>query len=135
MNEILNREVKGQGEFFFRQGDAPNAAYIVQSGEVEIVKIDGEKEVTLQRIGKNGLFGELALVGTFPRSASARATCATTVVVVSRSKFEEKLARADPFLKALISILSDRLRDTSEKMANLSVSSNDLTAMSDVAAE
>lgn len=135
MNEILNREVKGEGEFFFRQGDEANKAYIVQSGEVEIIMRDGEKEVTIQRIGKNGLFGELALLTSAPRSASAKATCATTVILISKANFEKKLTQADPFLKALISMLADRLKNTSQQVVKFSQSSDEMTGGSLVVAE
>jgi CRP/FNR family transcriptional regulator, cyclic AMP receptor protein len=130
MSEILQREVKGEGDLFFRQGDEANCAYIVQTGEVEIFLQDGDKELSLSKIKKNGLFGELALLDAAPRSASARATCLTTVIVVSRPKFEEKLAKADPFLKALLSMLSERLRITSaEAFSLVSPNFSDQTGM------
>lgn len=119
MTEIMQREVKGEGDLFFREGDEANCAYIIQSGEVEIFMRDGDRELSLSRIGKNGLFGELGLLDSGPRSASARATCLTTVIVVSRPKFEQKLAKADPFLKALLSMLAERLRFTSVEAFSL----------------
>lgn len=60
------------GERIIKQGDAADGMYFVEQGEVIISVLDDSgKEVEINRIGKGGYFGELALVTHRPRAASA----------------------------------------------------------------
>ena len=74
-DEVLERKTCQAGERFFKEGDEGNRAYVVQAGEVEIIKSTGEedKDIVLGTIGKGGIFGEMALIDDKPRMASARA--------------------------------------------------------------
>jgi putative ABC transport system ATP-binding protein len=66
----------GPGEVLFHQGDAGELVYLVDSGEIEIVRAlagpAGGEEV-LERVQPGRYFGELAPLFGFPRSATARA--------------------------------------------------------------
>ena len=83
------REVTlGAGEFLFRQGEPSDLVYLIQSGEIEILreKSDGEEEhVTV--IGPGGYFGELGPMLNLPRSASARALQPTVLTGHSVQQF------------------------------------------------
>ena len=83
------REVAlGAGEFLFRQGEPSDLVYLIQSGEIEILreKSDGEEEhVTV--IGPGGYFGELGPMLNLPRSASARALQPTVLTGHSVQQF------------------------------------------------
>jgi len=74
-----------------------NVAHVVQSGSVEICKIeDGDKKI-LGVIGRGGTFGEMALIDSEPRMASATAIS----LVIPHQVFQDKLASADSFIIAL----------------------------------
>ncbi|MFK8026310.1 MAG: ATP-binding cassette domain-containing protein [Ilumatobacter sp.] len=81
------------GSQVFAQGDAPDYAYVIDSGEVEIVRelADGSRD-RLARLGAGQYFGELGAVLGFPRSATA--ITATDVVLTAmpphefRARFE-----------------------------------------------
>ena len=77
-----------QGEFLFRQGDPSDLVYMVESGEIEILRErdDGQEEhVTV--IGPGGYFGELGPMLNLPRSASARALRPTVLTGCSVQQF------------------------------------------------
>jgi len=83
------REVAlGAGEFLFRQGDPSDLVYLIQSGEIEILreKSDGEEE-HMTVIGPGGYFGELGPMLNLPRSASARALQPTVLTGHSVQQF------------------------------------------------
>ena len=83
------REVTlGAGEFLFRQGDPSDLVYLIQSGEIEILreKSDGEEE-HMTVIGPGGYFGELGPMLNLPRSASARALQPTVLTGHSVQQF------------------------------------------------
>ncbi|MEE9318527.1 MAG: cyclic nucleotide-binding domain-containing protein [Rhodospirillales bacterium] len=111
---ILQRQTYQAGNRIFKEGDEGNIAYVVQSGEVEIFKTVDGVETVLGTVGEGGIFGEMALIDSKPRMAGARAKKGSTVVLVSRAMFEEKLNKADPFIKGLLNIFVQHIRTLSK---------------------
>ena len=110
MGEILQRRTFVKGEVVFKEGEEGNHAYVIQDGEVEIIKeIDGQT-VVLGVIGKGGMFGEMALIDSQPRMAMARCKKGSTIIVVTRAMFEQKLKSADPFVRGLLNIMVSHVR-------------------------
>ncbi len=112
---ILQRQKYGAGDHIFKEGDEGRLAYVVEEGEVEIFMIIDDHEQLLGTVGKDGIFGEMALIDNQPRMANARATKTTTIICVTRQMFDEKLNRADPFIRGLLKILADNNRDITSK--------------------
>ena len=68
--EILNLL---PGDYIFREGEFGQHAYIINSGTVELVKFTGDQQSVLAELEKGALFGEMAIIDSSARSASARA--------------------------------------------------------------
>ena len=77
-----------EGRVLFRQGDPSDLVYLVQSGEVEILREreDGSEE-RVSVIGAGQYFGELGPLLNLPRSASARALRPTVLTGCSIQQF------------------------------------------------
>jgi CRP/FNR family transcriptional regulator len=113
------------GTVIFREGDdAKGEAFMIHVGRVEFRKqIAGEDRV-LRTLAKGELFGHLALFRNAPRSASAIAADAVTLMVISANRLDH-LVRANPALAvALIRDLAsmllsaeDRLREAEGRVA------------------
>ncbi len=112
---ILQRQIYDSGDQIFKEGDEGRLAYVVEEGEVEIFIIIDDHEQVLGTVGKDGIFGEMALIDNQPRMANARATKSTTIICVTRQMFDEKLNQADPFIRGLLKILADNNRDITSK--------------------
>ena len=112
---ILQRQLYDPGDQIFKEGDEGRLAYVVEEGEVEIFIIIDDHEQVLGTVGKDGIFGEMALIDNQPRMANARATKSTTIICVTRQMFDEKLNQADPFIRGLLKILADNNRDITGK--------------------
>lgn len=110
MSEVLDRKTYKDGETIFREGEQGSTAYVVQEGEVEIVRIVDGVDRVLGIVGKGGIFGEMALIDAKPRSATARVRGHATIIVVSQAMFDRKLQRTDPFIRSLLKILVDTIR-------------------------
>jgi putative ABC transport system ATP-binding protein len=84
------------GEVLFRQGDAGDLVYTVESGTVEVVRerVDGPDEV-VARYGPGQYFGELAPLYGLRRSATARAVEPSAVVGHPPSEFRHLAHAAD----------------------------------------
>ena len=114
MVEVIQRQTFQAGDKIFEKGELGTVAYVVQSGEVEIIEVDNNnEEEVIGVIGEGGIFGEMALIDSKPRMAMARASKASTIIVVTETMFDEKLKSIDPFIRGLLNILVDHIRSTS----------------------
>ncbi len=112
---ILQRQRYGPGDQIFKEGDEGRLAYVVEEGEVEVFKTIDDQEQVLGTVGKDGIFGEMALIDNKPRMAAARASTSSTIICVTRQMFDEKVNQADPFIRGLLKILADNNRDMTSK--------------------
>ena len=105
------------GEALFEEGDPGDAYYIVFSGAVEILKSSshGEEKLAVRRSGDG--FGEMALLNDAPRSATARASEDTRLMVVPREAFQDLLG-GDSLALRMMRVLSKALRAVSIRFAN-----------------
>lgn len=106
-----------EGETIFRQDDAGDACFVVESGEVEI-RLGG---LTVARMGPGEVFGELALIDGAPRSATAICTTAGTLHRLDRVEFDFLRRNLRPaaykVLRVLAVTVSERLRETNDHIA------------------
>jgi len=100
------------GSAIFAQGEVGNAMYVVQEGEVDIV-VNG---VTVETVGPNGLFGELALIDQEPRSSSAIARTECRLVAVDQTRFMMMLRQTPFFAIQVLKIMAHRLRATDSRL-------------------
>lgn len=104
------RTVYPKGSVIFREEDLRDNAYIVESGVVEITTTRNGKQVPLVRLGKGEVFGETALLGDGPRSATAIAVEDTEVFTISPRLLRDRVMGLDPLVGLLMSLLVNRYR-------------------------
>jgi len=82
---VIDNKPVAAGEIVFHAGDLGDALYIVRSGEVELFVRDttGQK-IALATAGPNDLFGELSMLDSRPRSATALAMVDTELLLLDR---------------------------------------------------
>ncbi len=82
------------GEPVFRQGDRPDAFYIVRTGTVRIEDEDPETRDTriLRTMGRGESFGEMGLLGGHRRQATVRAVGEVELFEVDKGTFDRLLA-------------------------------------------
>lgn len=101
------------GDFIVRQGDASANFYVIEKGEVEILKESGSppKSDMIAVLGPGSFFGEQALVNNSPRIASVRARTAVEVVVMGRNVFDQVSKTLAPLRVAIAQALNRRSQD------------------------
>jgi len=113
---MLSREVAA-GCLIFSEGDPADAAYLIERGAVRIaIGRDGRDQV-LALLGPGEVFGEMGVIDSLPRSASAVAVEDCRLVVVSAEQIQQVVARSDPFFAELMRKLVGRLRDSQKTVA------------------
>lgn len=105
------------GAVIFDEGESGNEAYLVSSGAVTISRSALNKVDTLElaTLPSGALFGELSLIDDEPRSASAIALNNCELVVLNRDAFWQKAREDADYLKSLLTILSQRIRDVDQR--------------------
>jgi CRP-like cAMP-binding protein len=90
-----------------RQGERGTALYLVASGEVRVVRQEERGEREIAHLFEGSLFGEMALIGDQPRSASVLVVDEADIIEVSR----EALARVTQQIPALKQVLDGFARE------------------------
>ena len=114
--EDLSIEVKAfpRGTELFKQGEAGDAAFILNAGAIALYRESQGRRVPLATVRRGEMFGELAVTDGSPRLASAATIEDSVIMVIPGGAMTDKLRKADPFLKALIQMLSTNLRNVHE---------------------
>jgi signal transduction histidine kinase len=123
--DAVSLEQLKEGEMLFEEGDDGAIAYVIDSGEIEILKASGDRQVLLNVLNPGDVVGEIALLDESPRMAGARAGSATTLLAIKKATFDELLDQSSSFARAMFDIVVARMRSTegllrqSERMAQL----------------
>lgn len=103
------------GEILFLEGDEGHEMYIVKRGQIQILKREGAKMVQLATLGPGSVIGELSLLDSQPRSATARALNHSELVTIDQDHLSQTYSKIPSWLSSLIKILVSRLRETNQK--------------------
>ena len=102
------------GEIIFRQGDAADCLYFIQSGKVVIYQEKDGNEVPLAELGKGDSFGDMGVFMGPIRTESARSLGGVRVITADY-KFVLKKFRDDPsFAFQIIETMAQRDRARTE---------------------
>ena len=113
------------GEIVIEEGAPGDSLYVVLSGELEITKRDGERDVVLASRKVGEAVGEMSLLERMPRSASARAVQPSELLEVSPESFRKVLENNPSTAMTVLRTVASRLRSTeaslmqSDKLASL----------------
>ncbi len=100
-----------KSEIVFREGSFGFSMYFIYSGKVKLYTEAPGRQVTLAVMGPGEFFGEMALIDSSPRTATAVAEEDTKLVAVDKAKFLELLNSHPDFAFAIIQNLSRILRE------------------------
>ncbi len=100
------------GEFIMKEGDSGIEAYVILTGNVEVLKLVDGNYVKLVELGEGASVGEMAMISNDPRSASVRALTNTQVVVITEDLIQRGLDKLPPWMGNVVQALVQRLRAT-----------------------
>lgn len=104
------------GEIVFQEGDPGQEMFIIQRGSVRIAKKSNKGELELAVMRQGDFFGEMTLLESEPRNATAYAQGKTTLLLIPRGGFLLKIRRDPTFGFEIMQSLSRRIRDTNERL-------------------
>ncbi len=104
-----------RGAWIIRENEIGDAAYIMVSGQCEVVKnIDGRWE-SLRKLGPGEVFGETAILAASTRTASIVALTDVTTMVITRDVLEREVSSMKPWMGAFIKAIAERFRESEDK--------------------
>jgi len=92
--------------------------YIIQKGAVKITKIVNDNEVLLAVLRQGDMFGEMSLIESKPRSASAIAFEDAVLLAVNRENFSRMVQTQPQIIARLTTTLAERIWFVYKQLAN-----------------
>src|SRR5690349_12046770 len=104
------------GTVLFREGDVGAEMYVIQSGEVEISRVVGDRRQSLAVLPPGEFFGEMAIVNDRPRSATATVRRRARLLVIDGHTFEAMLRGKTEIAVRMIKAMAGRLERANQQI-------------------
>ena len=119
--EEFNRSYP-KNSMLFAEGEPGFELFIIQKGSVKIVKVVNNNEVLLAVLKAGDIFGEMALLESKPRAASAIAYEDCQVLAVNKANFERMIVTQPQIVARLTTLLAERIWTIYRQLANTLIS-------------
>jgi CRP/FNR family transcriptional regulator, cyclic AMP receptor protein len=114
-----------KGQMVFWQGSPGDTMFLVHSGQVELFIKDKNGDVVNLNCAEPGdMFGELALLDQQPRSANAKATADTTLLVIDQNDLRQLFQAYPAAAFDIMAMLSRRIREADVLLSERVVARN-----------
>ena len=130
--EVYEKHVMSvaEGRIVFGEGDVGKEMYVIIDGVVEIVKrTSQETSKTLTTLKQGDVFGEMALIDSLPRSATALVKKAGKLLVIDEPLFYSLARTNADFSFKMIKVLSERIRRSNEQIGRLATENRDVRTL------
>jgi CRP-like cAMP-binding protein len=118
---ITQERPAAQGEVVVREGDQGDVLYLVLEGELAVIKgMGSDREMTLDHIGAEDFFGEMALFDFQPRAASVVANSLAKLMVIEEKEFSRLMEHHPAIPISICKVLSQRMRTLHERFKSSS---------------
>jgi CRP-like cAMP-binding protein len=101
-----------KGDVIFNEQDEKEEMYLIDSGEIKIVKTIGDVDVNIAYLSSGDFFGEMTLITGSRRVASAIAFTDCNLHVMDKEAFKSNIANNRDFVNRILVTLARRLEET-----------------------
>lgn len=105
------------GQDLCTQGEQGDAAYIIMSGEADILVDQEGKEIAVARVGQNAVIGEIAVLCEIPRTATVRAVAKLQALKIDKEHFLRLIHEFPDMGIQVMRELADRLTKTTTELS------------------
>jgi len=106
------------GEIIISEGEDGDCMYVIQKGQVEVVRGKGDRELQLAVLGEGDVFGEMALFERETRSATVRALGDTWALTVDKKTFLRHVHEDPSLAFRILEKMSRRIRDINARLSH-----------------
>jgi CRP/FNR family cyclic AMP-dependent transcriptional regulator len=107
------------GEVLCQQGEAGDSVFVIDDGEVEVSVQTNGRTILLAVLGRNDLFGEMAVICNLPRTADVRARSKLTVLKIEGDVFLQLVTGNPDAALGVMRVLTERLMRFNEAYQQL----------------
>ena len=107
------------GENLVEEGDFGDVAYIILSGEADVLVASPSGEQLVATVKENDFVGEIALLIDVPRTATVRATSEIMAMAVTKEHFFKLLGNFPDMALEVMRALAHRLERTTREFGRL----------------
>lgn len=108
-------------DILFHVDDPSDSAYVIMSGEVEILVETEDGMVPVVTRGQNELIGEMAVLTNSPRSATLRAKGSVRTLRISDDAFLKLLSESPDVALDVMRQLSQKLAESHQQVESLQI--------------
>jgi sulfate-transporting ATPase len=98
------------GDIILQEGDAADKFYVVVKGEIDIIQENHQGEKVINKLGPRQFFGEIGMLKTSQRTATARAHTDTHLMSMDRVAFNDWLASSDGIQEKINKAIEQRIQ-------------------------
>lgn len=115
MAHLMHEMEVAEDTVIFREGEVGSCMYIIYKGSVQISK--GSQALVM--LGEKDFFGELSLLDTENRSATAKAVKDTILYFIDQEPFYDLMESRPEVVRGIMRILSQRLRTANQRILEM----------------
>jgi CRP-like cAMP-binding protein len=123
--EQFTTRVYERGDKIISQGEGATGLYLIASGEVAVVRVEGSEPLVLATLGPGDLVGEVALVLRRPSSADVVAVHPTVTLYLATDQFMPLIREHPTILAELYELAVRREEETRSIVAQEATSADD----------
>lgn len=105
------------GEILFKQGDIGDAAYVVLSGNADVLVDSPSGPIRVATVEPNSLVGEIAILCDVARTATIKAAEPLEALRIKKDHFLRLLAEFPEMAVEIMRVLADRLSHTTAELS------------------
>ena len=107
------------GDCIVKQGEPGDCMYVVQQGQIEVVREIPNGEVLLATLERGDVFGEMALFTKQPRSATVRARGKVRVLTIDKRTFLKRIHEDPSLAYTILQKMSQRIQALNNELLKL----------------
>lgn len=124
------RKILRSGEFVFRENDHSDGGYIIFKGQVDLFVTRGERELLLASYMESGLVGEMAMITSNKRPASALARTHVELMHIPRELMTRMLGEYPELAALLYQRIDQSMKSILAKLTDVEKRMNSIPNMS-----
>jgi len=109
----------GTGQEVCHQGDPGDAMYVILGGVANVLIDTPTGQLQVAQLGKNGFFGETAILCDAPRNATIKASESLLTLKINKEMFYRLVSEFPTMAVEMMRELAHRVEDTNQKLREL----------------
>lgn len=118
MTDILGKTYR-PGEIIVRQGEMGDCMYVIQDGDVDVLKEENDTQIVVDTMHTGDIFGEMAIIERTVRSSTVRASSPARIMTIDKKTFVRRVQEDPSLALSVLKVMSQRIRKLDLEVAAL----------------